>query len=440
LLGLVPIFNFRKYIFFLFAWFFFFLSNIYCYGFFLNMQRWAIIRKRRGNLNVGPNPNGSQLSEERRAAHHAMSLALNMPVKKLTAARPVGTNTTSNSVLPATTAEAAMVGSSSLQAQGQSQQGPVPTISSTVGSLGSTEKSRVSAKRPLTKPSNGSDSALRATAVAAGARIASPSDVASFIKATQAKNAVHIKPTGVSSTKLSMPRAVSTQLETQTNARYVGTGVEATSSSSSPAVTVIPTASHPGSVKAVSPTVQHSPSTFATSLNMSSEQTNVVSSTLPSEVLPKQEVKTAEEIKASTSGYAPKEQVQEDEACVSGNALSEQVQEDKALSSDTKAEFKQQMSDVEITNSSLNMKTAESAQEAVVDDQSESIQNANDNEMMGAPVRGDNQSALEVNSENQGANEKKTDLPSMIADVCGEKLEVSSKIEAGNEIEGEKVM
>jgi hypothetical protein len=52
------------------------------------MQRWAIIRKRRGNLNVGPNPNGSQLSEERRAAHHAMSLALNMPVKKLTAARP----------------------------------------------------------------------------------------------------------------------------------------------------------------------------------------------------------------------------------------------------------------------------------------------------------------------------------------------------------------
>lgn len=55
---------------------------------FLHMQRWAIIRKRRGNLNVGPNSAGSQLSEARRAAHHAMSLALDMPLKNLTAARP----------------------------------------------------------------------------------------------------------------------------------------------------------------------------------------------------------------------------------------------------------------------------------------------------------------------------------------------------------------
>jgi hypothetical protein len=52
------------------------------------MQRWAIIRKRRGNLNVGSNSTGSQLSEARRAAHHAMSLALDMPIKNLTAVRP----------------------------------------------------------------------------------------------------------------------------------------------------------------------------------------------------------------------------------------------------------------------------------------------------------------------------------------------------------------
>lgn len=51
------------------------------------MQRWAIIRKRRGNLNVGSNSTGSQLSEARRAAHHAMSLALDMPVKNIAAAR-----------------------------------------------------------------------------------------------------------------------------------------------------------------------------------------------------------------------------------------------------------------------------------------------------------------------------------------------------------------
>jgi hypothetical protein len=34
---------------------------------------------------VGPNSTGSQLSEARRAAHHAMSLALDMPVKNLAA-------------------------------------------------------------------------------------------------------------------------------------------------------------------------------------------------------------------------------------------------------------------------------------------------------------------------------------------------------------------
>ena len=51
------------------------------------MQRWAIIRKRHGNLNVGSNSTGSQLSEAWRAAHHAMSLALDMPAKNLTAIR-----------------------------------------------------------------------------------------------------------------------------------------------------------------------------------------------------------------------------------------------------------------------------------------------------------------------------------------------------------------
>lgn len=49
------------------------------------MQRWAIIRKRHGNLNIGGNASGSQLSEAQLAARHAVSLALNMPVKNLSA-------------------------------------------------------------------------------------------------------------------------------------------------------------------------------------------------------------------------------------------------------------------------------------------------------------------------------------------------------------------
>lgn len=67
----------------------FFLLCLFCWlWIFRHMQRWAIIRKRRGNLNVGINSTSSQLSEARRAAHHAMSLALDMPVKNFTAARP----------------------------------------------------------------------------------------------------------------------------------------------------------------------------------------------------------------------------------------------------------------------------------------------------------------------------------------------------------------
>lgn len=49
------------------------------------MQRWAIIRKRYGNLNLGSTSTATQLSEAQLAARHAMSLALDMPVKSLTA-------------------------------------------------------------------------------------------------------------------------------------------------------------------------------------------------------------------------------------------------------------------------------------------------------------------------------------------------------------------
>ncbi|XP_035549429.1 uncharacterized protein LOC109003908 isoform X2 [Juglans regia] len=271
-----------------------------------SVKRWAIIRKRRDNLNVGPNSTRSQLSEEWRAAHHAMSLALDMPIRNLPVARPAGMNTTRNSVLPPPA-----LPSSVLQVQDQPYECSNATKSSAIGSLGSISKSQSSIK-PKTKPTLGSDSALRATAVAAGARIASPSDAASFIKATQAKSAVHLKPTDGSSTKLSMPGGVSTQSDTQTNVRYICPGLEAKPCSSYNAGNVTNTAVHTGSVKAVLPTVQHASSSFAIPSNLSSsEQANAVSSTLPSEVLPKQEVMTAEEIKVSKSGYALKEVVQD---------------------------------------------------------------------------------------------------------------------------------
>ncbi|KAG2692543.1 hypothetical protein I3760_08G057100 [Carya illinoinensis] len=313
------------------------------------VKRWAIIRKRRDDLNVGPNSTRSQLSEERRAAHHAMSLALDMPIRNLPVARPAGMNATSNSVLPPTA-----LPSSVLQVQDQPYECSNATKSSAIGSLGSKSKAQSSIK-PKTKPTLGSDSALRATAVAAGARIASPSDAASFIKATQAKSAVHFKPTDGSSTKLSMPGGVSTLSDTQTNVRYICPGLEAKPCSSYHAGNVTNTAVHTGSVKAVPPTVQHASSSFAIPLNLSSsEQANAVSSTLPSEVLPKQEVMAAEEIKVSKSGYALKEEVQGG-ARASQYAQKERVREDEALSADLKTHFKKQMADVKNSVSSLNM-------------------------------------------------------------------------------------
>ncbi|XP_050283563.1 uncharacterized protein LOC126723806 [Quercus robur] len=401
-------------------------------------QRWNIIRKRKGNLNLEPNSAGSQLSEARRAAHHAMSLALDMPAKNLTSTRPAVTNTASKSVLPTATAEAAKVGSSSIQAQGCSQQGPIPTKPPPIGSLGPTAKSQVSSKKSSMQPTVGSDSVLRATAVAAGARIVSPSAAASFFKATQTKNVVHFKPTGGSSTKSSMPAGVSTHSETQTNVHYVSTGPKATQCSSSTAVTVAPTVSHPSSVKAASPIVQRTASAFPTSSNTSSEPTNSVSSGLPSELLVKQEIKRAEEIEVSESRSAPKEQLEGDGVCVSANARIEQIQEDKAASADMEVEFKKQTTEIKSNSSSLDMMTAESNHKAVIERQAEARQNANDNEMRGSPVRNDNQSAPRVKSENEGTNEKQADLPSMVADGCNEKLEVLIKEESGNEIE-EKV-
>ncbi|XP_041018778.1 uncharacterized protein LOC121260812 isoform X2 [Juglans microcarpa x Juglans regia] len=393
-------------------------------------QRWAIIRKRRGNLSVGPNYSGSQLSEARRAAHHAMSLALDMPVKNLAAARPAGTNTPSNSVLPPISTASGVI-----QAQDQTQEGCDPTKSSPIGSLGSIAKSRVSSIKPSTKPTMGLDSALRATAVAAGARIISPSDAASFIKAAQAKSVVHLKPTGNSSAKLPMPSGISLQPETRSNVHSVCAGPEAKPCSPH-AGTVTNIASHPGSVQVALPIVQHSPSTFATSSNMSSEQTNALISSLPSEVLPTQEVKTTEEIKVSRPVYSPKKEVLEDGSIVYQNVEREQVKEDRALSLGMKAEFKKQRTDVKNPDGSLNTKTAESDL-IVVDNQAEARQVENDNFMMGSPVRGNSHSTLEVNCENQGIHEKCADSLTTISDGCVEKLEVLCKNEAGNEIEGE---
>lgn len=142
-------------------------------------QRWAIIRKRQGTM-VG---NGSQLSEAQLAARHAMSHALNMPI-----GASVGPNSgggSSNSSLPVT-ADLASGG-----AQSQHQQDPLSS------------KPRIVPQKPAPKPTTSSDSMVKVTAVAAGARIATSSNSASQVKLAQPKTPLQI-PGGGSAVKSSV--------------------------------------------------------------------------------------------------------------------------------------------------------------------------------------------------------------------------------------------
>ena len=91
---------------------------------------------------------------------------------------------------------------------------------------------------------------------------------------------------------------------------------------------VIPGMSRTGSATPVAPSVQFTPSPSATSVNMSSEQTNAATSSLVVEYLAKQETKTNGEMEVSISGNVPNAKVLEDQACFSSNTASEQVQED----------------------------------------------------------------------------------------------------------------
>ncbi|XVE60604.1 hypothetical protein DITRI_Ditri05aG0141700 [Diplodiscus trichospermus] len=103
-------------------------------------QRWTIIRKRLDNLNAGKNSTIPQLSEAQLATRCALSLALDMPDKNLTAActnNPGMKTISNNQTLAATSDEASVQAQSqfqegpisSVQAQNHSQQGPLTSVS-----------------------------------------------------------------------------------------------------------------------------------------------------------------------------------------------------------------------------------------------------------------------------------------------------------------------
>ncbi|KAE8656114.1 Homeodomain-like superfamily protein isoform 2 [Hibiscus syriacus] len=322
-------------------------------------QRWSVIKKRLGNLNVEGN---SVISEAQLATRNALSLALPMPDKNLT-----GLKTASCSAPPTASGQASvrtenqfqhgLLGSvetqnqsqtsvsshnrpqygpntsvptqspsqqdpvASVQVPNQSQQGLMTTQSS---SSGSTVKSRVTLKRVPAKPFSTTGLILDATAVAAGARIGSPKAAASLLKAAQSKNAIHIMTSGGSSIKPLIPSGTSSQ--------YVCTGLTAEPHSSP-----VTSTSHPGSVKLATQRVEHTSSVSSSPLNAPIQQLNAVTSGPTIEGPLKEELEAAIEISVSES--SPKEQVWENRACVSKNGQGEGVKDHREVKPNLKSEL-----------------------------------------------------------------------------------------------------
>ncbi|XP_022730580.1 uncharacterized protein LOC111285328 isoform X2 [Durio zibethinus] len=424
-------------------------------------QRWTIIKKRLVNLNVEGNSTIPQLSEAQLATRSALSLALDMPDKNLTAActnNPGLKPSSSNPALPTTSGEASVQAQNqsqqgpitsvsthnqpqkgpityvpaqnlsqqgpvaSVQVPNQSQQGPMTTKTSPRGPSASTLKSRVSLKKPPAKSFPCTGSILDATAVAAGARIGSPEAAAFLLKAAQSKNAIHIMASGGSSVKPLMPGGTSSHLEVHSNVQYVSTGLTA-EPVSSPVVSS--STLHPGSVKSATYRVEHTPASSSL-LNASTQQCNAVTSGPTVEGPLKEEIEAALEIKGSVSDSLPKEQVQENGACVSKNEPGEGVKEHKAAASNPN-EFKDLEAVAEHPNGTLMV---ESDQVDVTANLVEESQTGNDSKIDYSLVKkSDNQPAAEESSRNQSMI--KSPAEASLNDGSTKNLEVLSKAETG---------
>lgn len=207
----------------------------------------------------------------------------------------------------------AMEASSVAQSQHPCRQDSAPSTSL---------KSRVMLKRPSTKPSLSPDAMVKAAAVAAGARIATPSDAASLLKAAQAKNAVHIIPGGGSLSKSSVGSAL------PPNVHFIRTGLTAPPPST---YSTVPTSvlrpcgtlqAHNSSLKPAPPTVSVLTATESSpTVDCQMEETTDVLTPTASGDL------KSNDICNSSSSNPLNGQLQEDEVVVSGDSFEERVQE-----------------------------------------------------------------------------------------------------------------
>ncbi|XP_059279617.1 uncharacterized protein LOC132033614 [Lycium ferocissimum] len=321
-------------------------------------QRWAIIRKRHGNM-VG---NDSQLSEAQLAARHAMSLAFG---DNLRAARPISTNGGPNSGGgPGISSRFTAADTASGGPQSKHQQDLVPSkpiipknslpkpaivnpdpfaraaaIAASSRIATSSSAAAMAASSRVATPSSAAPMAASsriatpssAAAMAASSRIAtSSSAVASLQKAAQSKKVVHIMPGGTPAVKSSVPGSTN---GLPSNVHFIRTGLVSRPPGPSNASQSVTQHLQGHSLRSASPAVQPKPTLALPSRTNASSETP---STLTSRAAGIQENQTvvrpnlrgekAEVIRDASLANTPQQQVPKDRTFGSGNLLTEKVE------------------------------------------------------------------------------------------------------------------
>ncbi|XP_014630055.1 uncharacterized protein [Glycine max] len=174
-------------------------------------QRWSILRKKDGCTNTGTITSTQYTTAEQLATRHSLSLALDMPFKKLTApgmtdVKP-STSVKNQAQIRNTTEK---VSSSLVPPQQPSQQ-------ALLGSSDLHAKSKLADEKPVLKGNLISDHVVKSATATLGTRVDPLSNTISQIKVAQVKNATDTKPAVSSLTKPS----ISTNLPSDPKNKHV---------------------------------------------------------------------------------------------------------------------------------------------------------------------------------------------------------------------------
>ncbi|KAK7410473.1 hypothetical protein VNO78_01276 [Psophocarpus tetragonolobus] len=251
-------------------------------------QRWSILRKKDGSANTGTISTSTQYTTaEQLATRHSLSLALDMPFKKLTAPGMIDAKTSTsikNQVQIRNPTNAIEKVASSF----------VPPQQALLGSSDCHAKSKLADEKPVLKGNLISDPVVKSTTAALGARLDSLSNTISQSKVAQIKNAVDTKPAVTPLTKPS----ISTNLSSDPKNKHVSPLADKvaqvkTSVDTKPAVSSL-----------AKPSI---------STNLPSDPKNKNITPLADKVPLKQDVNPRKESRVSDPSSTPKETVQENE-------------------------------------------------------------------------------------------------------------------------------